>query len=88
MMVFGAPLIDCMLWTGAVACTVNKRVLFYQGEPGLHGVKGIRGEPGHKGDRGPLGLPVSTLEGGDIYPPYPLSFSDLRQPDTPPTSVH
>lgn len=49
--------------------------IFFQGEPGLHGVKGIRGEPGHKGDRGPLGLPVSTAVHHGISPatkPCPL----------------
>ncbi len=44
-------------------------VFSYQGEPGLHGVKGMRGEPGHKGDRGPLGLPVSTAVHHGISPP-------------------
>lgn len=57
--------------------------IFFQGEPGLHGVKGIRGEPGHKGDRGPLGLPVSTAVHHGISsatkpcPLFPQTFIEI-----------
>lgn len=55
-----------LLWHINDLASLSCILFFVQGEPGLHGVKGMRGEPGHKGDRGPLGLPVSTL-GWGIY---------------------
>lgn len=67
-------------------CHVHLLPLFvglfvFQGEPGLHGVKGIRGEPGHKGDRGPLGLPVSTAVHCGISPiTKPWSFISSCHP--------
>jgi len=34
---------------------------FYQGPPGLDGMKGAMGEPGSKGERGDPGLPVTII---------------------------